>query len=441
MEHATQEQHQSNAGSPHNGGQHEEIIPKDLKPVSTGKVIFATVVFVVLLTALFIVGYIPHSRRVAKLDEESDKAKDLKVIVNVVYPKRETTGGDLVLPGDVRPLQQTSIFPRSSGYLKKLLVDIGDKVKAGQLLAEIEAPEIDAQLLQASASVMQANAAVVKSQNDYDLAKTTYDRYQSFGKSGGVTQQQIDEKLNALTQAKSARENANAALAASQADVQRLQAVQGFQKITAPFDGTITARNYDVGALLSSSTATPMFDLAQTETLRVFVNVPQTSATLVKVGQTAELAVSNYPKRLFEGKVTRSADSLDPTTRTIKFEVTFPNKDGLLYAGMYGQIIFHLKPVDPPLIVPTSALVFNAQGLRLATVKDGKVAFKTVSVGRDFGTELEILQGIAENEQVVANPGERLRDGVDVQIHQNPPAVAATSPEPTTKPVAEANGR
>ncbi|CAN5423221.1 efflux RND transporter periplasmic adaptor subunit [soil metagenome] len=447
MDHATQQNPQS--ASPHDGPHaagtgeraHEEFIPKDLKPVSTGKVVVASIVFTVMLVALFVVGYIPHHRRLAKLDAEADQSQERKPIVNVVYPKRESTGGDLVLPGDIRPLQQTSLFPRSSGYLKKLLVDIGDRVKAGQLLAEIEAPEVDAQLLQARAAVAQAQASVTKAQNDYDLAKTTLDRYQSFGKSGGVTQQQIDEKQNAMTQAQSGQETAKATMAASQADVQRLEALIGFQKITAPFDGTITARNYDVGALLSSSTQTPMFELAQTDTLRVFVNVPQSSATLVKVGQTAELAVSNYPKRTFEGKVTRSSDSLDPTTRTIKFEVNFPNKDGLLYAGMFGQIIFHLKPLDPPLVVPTAALVFNAQGLRLATVKDGKVAFKTVTVGRDFGTELEILNGIAEDEQIISNPGERLRDGVDVQIHQNPPAVADKAPATTKPAVAEATGR
>ncbi len=426
-----QSQHDSNAQQ-HSHAQHDETIPKDLPKVGTGKVILATAIFVALLIAMFLIGYIPSRRAEAKLNEEARAAVDSKPIVNVVRPKKQDAGSTLVLPGDVQAMQSTSIFPRANGYLKTLSADIGDSVKEGQTLAEIATPEVDAQLLQSRAAVQQQQANIGKAQNDFDLAKTTLERYQNFAKSGGVTQQQIDEKESNYTEAKSNLEGAKASLASATANVTQLEATQSFQKVVAPFAGKITARNFDVGALLSSNGNKEMFHIAQTDTLRVFVNVPQTYATLVKIGQEASLLVSNYPGKPFVGHVTRSSAALDPVTRTIKFQVDFPNEDGRLYAGMYAQIKFELRPPNPPVTVPTSALVYNAKGLRLALISDGKVHYQTIEVGRDFGTEVEVSKGLDGDELIVTNPGERLIEGVAVRFSDaSKPALAE---HPTTKP-------
>ena len=240
---------------------HEGEIPKDLPKVGTGKVLFATAIFVGLLLVMFAIGFFPDRKRKEMIERESAEAKDFRPSVMVVYPKPQKAGSELLLPGDVRPLQQTSLYPRANGYIKKLLVDIGDTVKDGQLLAEIDTPEVDAQLAQSRAAVQQAQANIAKNQNDYDLAKTTFERYQNFAKSGGVTQQQIDEKQSAYTQANANLESARASLASSHADVQRLEAIQGFQKITAPFGGKITVRNFDVGALVSCTGNVELFRL------------------------------------------------------------------------------------------------------------------------------------------------------------------------------------
>jgi RND family efflux transporter MFP subunit len=406
-EHAT-------AGNGQHG--HEEVIPKDLPKVGTGKVIVATVVIVVLLAALFVIGLVPHRKRVARINAEAAEARDSRPIVNVVHVKRQDHGSELVLPGDVRPFQTTSIFPRANGYLAKQYVDIGDSVKEGQLLAEIDTPEVTAQLAQAKATVQQQEANVAKAKNDNELAQQTFTRYRDFGKTGGVTQQQVDEKNAAASQAQATYDAARATLASANADVQRLTSILGFSKVTAPFGGKITARNFDVGALLSSSGTREMFRVEQNDTLRVYVQVPQVYATAVTIGLPAELVVSNYAGQSFGGKVVRSSDTIDVNTRTIRYEIDVPNPDGKLFAGMYGQIKFQIKPQNPPLIVPTSALVFNDKGLRVATVdSDGKVKFMPISVGRDFGTEVEVETGLKGDERIVANPGERLADGVEVK--------------------------
>ncbi len=421
---------------------HEGEIPKDLPQVGTGKVLLAAGVFVVLLVAMFLIGYIPHGRREAMIHDEAEARKDDKPVVQVVYPKRQPAGSDITLAGDVRAMQEASLFPRANGYLTKLNVDIGDTVKKGQVLAEIDTPETDAQLLQARAAVGTAQANITKAQNDFDLSKTTFERFQNFGKTGGVTQQQVDEKQGVYSQATAGLAAAKASLASAQADVIRLEAIQKFQKIYAPFDGKITARNFDIGALLSATGSTELFRIEQNDTLRVFVNVPQAYATMVKVGQAADLVVANYPGKVFTANVSRSSSSIDPATRTMRFQVDVQNSKGQLYGGMYGQVKFTIKPDQPPLIIPTSALIYNAKGMRLAIVDGGKVRYQTITIGRDYGLEVEVSQGIIGSELIVANPGERLHDGGEVSFPPptGQPAVAIESP--TTKPTAsEANAR
>jgi RND family efflux transporter MFP subunit len=411
--------------APRQGSSHgdEHQIPVDLPEISRTGAILIGVVVVVLFGALFLAGWLPHSKRQAEAHEEAEEALSGKPVVDVIAPKQSNPTIDLVLPADVQAFQMTAIYARTNGYLKPLPpgIDIGAKVKAGQLLAEISAPEVDAELEQAKAALEQAQVNVGRSTNEFNLRNATYERYTGLAKTGGVTQQQIDEKRADYNIANSNLKAAKASVLAAEANVKRLTEMQGFQKIIAPFDGVISARNYDSGALISASnsgsSAREMFRLNESDRLRVFVNVPQTYATEVRSGQPADLLVRNYPGKPFTGTVARSTDVIDPATRTLRVEVDIPNEAGQLYAGMWGQVRFKLQQKTPPVVLPTSALVFSPDGMKVATVVDGdKVHFKRVTVGRDFGTEAEITEGVTATDRVVTNPGERLADGVEVKV-------------------------
>jgi RND family efflux transporter MFP subunit len=413
----------------------EEELPKDLPKVPTLRIVIIVAVLVVLLIGLFLAGYIPHRRQVARLEQKSKAVQDAKPAVEILQARR--SGGDfrLQLPGNAIPLQQTSIYPRANGYLKKLYADIGDHVRAGELLAEIDTPEIDAQYAAAKANITQADANLLRAQKDHDLAEVTLQRYQGFFKDGGVTQQQLDQTKNGFNQAASALKGASAALESARAEEKRLSALVGFEKIFAPFDGVVAVRNFDVGALFNPSNTTPaqqIFEIDRTDILRVFVNVPQVYATEIQLGHAATFSVRNYTGHPFSGTVTRTAGAIDPRTRTLRMQIDFPNTDGKLLSGMYGQVTIEAPRQTPQLIVPTSALIFNAEGLRVAVV-DGqhKIHFKTIVVGRDFGTEVEVLDGLTGDEQIVANPGERLAENVEV----------TTSPAPQDAKAAQSGGR
>jgi RND family efflux transporter MFP subunit len=397
-----------------------DAIPTDLPEVRTGGVIVASLVIVAAFVGLFLLGWMPRSKRLAELNRETAAAQDLRPMVDLAAPKRTTGARDLVLPADARSNQETSIFPRATGYLKKLNVDIGDRVKAGQVIAEIDTPDLDADLNQARAQVTQAQANLGKAHQDFNLTQTTLKRYEDVGPNGGVTQQELDERRSAYTQAQSALEAAQANVKAADANVQRLVALEEFKNVAAPFAGTVTARNYDVGALMSASnsgTGKELFRVADTDTLRVFVDVPQPYVTSIKTGQEAQLMVRNYPGREFTGVVTRTAGALDPMKRTLRYEIDFPNKSGELFGGMFGMARLKVNQAEPPMVVPTSAVVFDASGTKVWVVgDDGKAHAKPVSVERDYGTEIEIASGLSGNEQVITNPGERLAEGAEVQF-------------------------
>jgi len=367
---------------------------------------------------LFELGWAPRQKRLADLNTETAAVVDARPIVEVSTPKRNDKAADLVLPADARSLQETLIYPRANGYLKRTLVDIGDHVEAGQLLAEIDTPDVDADLNQSKAAQVQAEANVAKAQSDLALGEATLKRYDEVVGAGGVTKQQVDEKRAAVTQAQAALDAERAGVKSAEATVQRLKVMQGFEKITAPFAGTITARGYDIGALVSAtnSSAKELFRIADTSVLRVFVNVPQPYVNTVKTGQSAFLSVRNFAGREFAGTIARSAGTLDPATRTLRYEIDVPNRDGSLYAGMYGQVRLVVNEGHSPIIVPTSALIFDAGGTRLWVVDGGKVHSKKVTVGQDLGTEIEIADGLAGNESIVTNPGEHLTDGAEVQL-------------------------
>ena len=406
----------------------------------------------VLLAALFLIGWVPRSHRLAQLREDAAAAGAAMPIVSVNKPEVQSPTTVLELPGDTCALQETDIHPRANGYLKLLHADIGDHVQAGQLLAVIDTPEIDAQLDQAKAALSQAKAAlaqvqaqIVKAAADRDLAQGTYDRYAAYATSGGVTKQQLDERHSTLDQAKAAYSVAEAAagagqaaIEAAQADVRRLTDQQNFEKVTAPFTGTITQRNYDVGTLLSATNTGPggqLFRLAQDDPMRVFVNVPQAYIGLVKPGVPAVLTVRNYPGRKFTGKVVRSTDELDPATRTLRFEIHIDNTDHALFPGMYGQVHFDLHQDQPLLTVPSSALLFESEGLQVAVVRHGQAHFQRIEIARDLGTKVEVSQGLQGSEDVVIDPGERLAEGVQVQVLSSQAAAAS----PMGPPVPEAS--
>ena len=379
--------------------------------------------FLGLLASLFLLGWIPMQHRESQLQADARAAREAHPVVEVAFPKPATAAFELKLPGDSEAMQETAIYPRANGYLKKLYVDVGDHVEANTLLAEIDSPEVDAELLQGQAALKQAEANANKTGVDMRLAQKTLDRYRELAQKQLVSPQDIDEKQSAFDQAKAAYDAAQASTKAAKANVDRLRTLQGFEKVWAPFTGTITARNYDLGALLSSSNTAAgreLFRIEATNTLRVFVNVPQSYATMVRPGQTAEYVVRNYPDRPFTGKVVRSTKSLNTSTRTLRVEVDFDNPDHLLLPGMYGEVRFRIEQSKPSLTVPTSALVFGTDGLKVAVVADGKVHFQKVSVGRDLGTEVELAQGLYGTEQVVTNPDERLVEGAPVEVASNP---------------------
>lgn len=423
-----------------------ETLPKDLPKIGLGKLAMAGLAAAVIFGIMFVIRYRQVRQHDQALDAQAQLVADQPPIVEVAPPKPTGAVQDLVLPGSATPMQETALYARVNGYLKRWLVDIGAHVEAGQLLAEIDAPDLDAQLNEARASLEQARANLVSAQTNYDLAEATYLRYKGLIPSGGVTQQDLDTRQSAAAQAAAAKDAATAAIQSAQATVQRLEAEQGFEKIVAPFAGTITTRNYDVGALISPSDTAPgreLFRIAETDKLRIWVDLPQSYVTLISVGQPVTFqAPANYPGQKFMGIVARTAGALDSKTRTLHTELDFDNADGRLWAGMYGQVTFNIHRPKPVLTVPTSALMFNAQGTQVIVVDHNVVHFRNITVGRDLGTEIEVTTGLSGDEQVVSNPGERLTEGLQVQVAsgEGPPAApsaniaAANKATPTVDP-------
>lgn len=411
----------------------EHAMPIDLQPISGRGMAVIGLTLALLLGSLFVLGWVPHQRRLAQADTDAATAVSAKPVVDIITPKVADKVIDLNLPADVRAYQATAVYARSSGYLKPLPagIDIGARVKAGQLMAEIAAPEVDADLDQARATLEQTKVSVVHATEDMEFNKATFERYQGFAATGGLTTQQLDERRQQYNTSSTALREAEASRAAAAAAVKRLEELKGYQQITAPYDGVITSRKYDAGALISISSNGPgqeMFQIAQTSTLRVFVNVPQSSATDIVTGREASLSVSNFPAELFTGTVARTAESIDPATRTLRVEIDVPNEGGRLLPGMYGQVRFHLVREHPSVVVPTGALVFSSEGMRVATAENGRIKFHPVTLGRDFGTEAEVVAGLAADAQVVMNPGEGLQDGTEVTPRAPQPAKPGQTP-------------
>ena len=349
---------------------------------------------------------------------EAVTAENAKQYVKTTQARRTEAGQTLALPGTLQGFVQAPIAARASGYLKRWTRDIGSKVVKGELLAEIETPEIDQQLSQAIAAREQTTSTLA-------LARSTFDRWEGLRKKDVVSQQDLDEKRSAVAQSQ-------ANVAAAEANVQRLRQLEGFKRVLAPFAGVITRRNVDVGDLIDGSRA--LFTLSQTDPLRVYVNVPQAYAQLVKPGQPVVVAQGELRGQRFGGKVERSAASIDAATRTMQIEVSLPNPDGRLLPGAYVQVTLPLQ-ASRSLVAPTNTLLFRGEGTMIAVVDaQGTVALRRVSVGRNYGTEFEVLDGITETDKLVLNPPDWLADGQTVALA---PAAAAT---PATSASASAKG-
>ena len=370
--------------------------------VASGRAALVTGLLVV-LGVLFAVGFWPrwNAMRVAQAEASAETAP----VVVYVVAERGKSKADLGLPANIRAFQETIIYARTSGYLKRWHVDIGEHVKSGQLLAEIEAPEVDRELQEAQAKLAQVNAHL-------ELARTTAERYRALAKEDGVSPQEVEEKVGAF-------EARKADFAATRAQIQRLEQMRAFQRVTAPFAGTITARNVEVGSLIQAGSASSsgwLFKLAQTDSMRIHVSVPQNYIGLIKSGMTAGLTVAELGEKAYSGRVVRSAGAFDPATRTMVFEIIVPNADGMLLPGMYGQIKFQLENPKPYLVVPVTAVMIGGDGVRVATLDTADIVhFKKVRVGRDFGKEVEVMEGLKDKERVINNPRDNLEEGVHVK--------------------------
>src|SRR5450432_1294246 len=345
-----------------------------------------------------------------RLGEHRALAKETEALavpsVIVIQPKPEPAQQDLTLPSSLQAFTESPIYARTSGYVKHWYKDIGSQVKKGQLLAELETPEVDQELLQSRAARGQAEAQM-------NLAKTSAERWESLRKMDAVAQQETDEKSSGYTQGQ-------AALASATANVRRLEQLESFKHIYAPFTGVIIRRNTDIGALINagnSGTNQELFVVAQINPIRVYVDVPEIDAPSVRPGVRATIELPSFPGLRFAGKVSRSADAIDPTTRTLRTEIDVPNRDGKLFPGSYAQVHFGVNVAAVRLSVPVNALLFRAEGPRAAVVgADGKIKLKPVTIGRDYGTEVEILSGIDPSESIVLNPSDSLEDGQAVNV-------------------------
>jgi len=352
-------------------------------------------------------------------------AESEQIPVAVIHPTRSTASREVTIPGDVQAYVETPIYARTEGYLKRWYVDIGGHVKESDLLATIDTPDVDQQLRQAEAAQLQAQA-------NMDLAKTTADRWHVLLKSDGVSQQEVDTN-DAAYKARQAD------FAAAAANVERLKSLQSFQQVTAPFTGVITARDIDIGALITNGTAKELFKLAQIDVMRVYTNVPEGYSSDVKLGMPATLHIAEFPNRVFTGKVAHTAGAIDTASRTLLTEVQVPNPKGELMPGSYAEVTFQLSSAEPPLVVPSNALIFRSAGAQVGTVDSShKARLRTVTIGRDFGTSLEILSGLQPNDLIILNPPDSLADGQPLSLEQpsEPPAnePAGPAPKSTAKP-------
>jgi RND family efflux transporter MFP subunit len=374
----------------------------------------AVLAFVVVV-AIVVSGILPRINARAALDKET--AEMAIPTVSVVQPKRGAPAQEVVLPANVQAYIDAPIYARTNGYLKHWYADIGAHVKAGQLLADIETPEVDQQLRQARADLATAEA-------NLNLSQITANRYADLLKTDSVSKQETDNAAGDYAAKQ-------ATVQSAQANVRRLEELQAFEKIYAPFDGVITARNTDIGALIDSGSSggarTELFHIAQPDKLRVYVNVPEAYSQAARPGLTADLVLSEFPGRFFPGTLVRTAEAIDHSTRTLLVEIRVNNPTGTLLSGAYAEVHLKLPTATSAFILPVNTLLFRSEGLRVAAVTDNQRAeLKPVTLGHDFGSEVEVVAGLTGNESVIVNPPDSIVSGEAVRIAQ-PTAASGAS--------------
>jgi len=368
----------------------------------------ALVVAAVILVVLILSG---AATLIGRHHDESVLAKDTEAsaipTVAVVRPTPEKPDDEIVLPGTLQAFVESPIYARTNGYLVRWYRDIGSRVKEGELLAKIDTPEVDQELSQARANREQIVAQL-------KLAKISAERWENLRKTDSVSQQEADQETSGYQQSQ-------ANLLASDANVRRLEQLESFKNVYAPFTGVLTRRNVDPGALINAgATGKEMFDMARTDVLRVFVNVPQAYVPSVRVGMETIITLQEMPGEKFKGKVARTSESIDPATRTLLTEIDVPNADGRLLPGSFGQIHFSVPDNVNKVTIPVNAMLFRQEGTRVAVVdQNGIVHLRPISIGRDYGATLEILGGVDSNEQIIINPSDSLEEGQKVRIAQS----------------------
>ena len=391
---------------PSNGGgvtSHDTETAPEQKPIKGGHGITFVVILVLALAALAVLGILPRRHAMTVLAERTNELAAPAVIA--LAPKPGEPVQELILPGNVTSYTDAPIFARTSGYLTHWYFDIGAKVKQGALLAEIASPEVDQQLAQAQADL---NTAEANANN----AKIQADRYKDLVKSNSVSQQDTDTFVNQAS-------STSAQVKSAQANVQRLKELTAFEKVYAPFDGVITARNVDTGQLIDSGAAKELFHMQAVQTLRVYTNLPGVFSASVKRGETIDLTFAEHPSEVFHGKLVRTSDAIDPASRTLLVEVDVNNHDGKLLAGTLAQVHFKVNPVGSVFVIPVSALIFRNEGLRVATVKDNIAHLNPVTIGQDDGRTVQIITGLNKDDLVIQDPPDSLIDGE--KVHQLSP--------------------
>ncbi len=384
---------------------HPEIErPPDLPPAPAGR---ATILVGAVLLVLITAGAVTFLTRHGEADALAKETEAVSIpTVAVVQPKVEPGNDELVLPGNLQAFEESPIFARTNGYLLRWYKDMGSRIQKGELLAAIDTPEVDQELSQARATREQIKAQL-------ELAKISTDRWANLRKTDAVSQQEADQQASGYQQAQ-------ANLAAAEANVRRLEQLESFKNVYAPFSGVLTRRTVDPGALINAgagATGKELFDIARVDPLRVYVSVPQAYAPTMKAGMKAAVTLQEFPGQKFLGTIARTADAIDPATRTLLTEVDVPNKDGKLLPGSFGQVHFATGTSVPRITIPVNAMIFRAEGVRAAVVdKEGKVVFHPITIGRDFGATLEILGGIDQNDQIIINPSDSLEEGQQVHV-------------------------
>jgi RND family efflux transporter MFP subunit len=391
-----------------------ETEPMRLKPKPRKRSILRFIgnllIVVVALTAvaaIVISGIVPRMKAAEEL--RSETASLAVPTVLVIQPKRGAPTQTITLPANIQPYADAPIFARTNGYLRKWYTDIGTHVKEGQLLAEIDTPEVDHQ-------VEQARADLTTSEANYGLAQITTERYQDLLKTESVSKQEADNASGDFQARKSIVQSA-------QSNLKRLEELQSFQKIYAPFDGVITARNTDIGALIGNGAVKELFHIASTTRLRVYVSVPQVYSRVAKPGMAADLSLAEFPGRFFKANLVTTSEAIDAVSHTLLSEFDAENPTGELLPGSFAEVHLKLPSAASTLVLPVTAFLFRSEGIRIAIVKNNRADLIPVVLGRDFGNEAEVVSGLNGNDLVITNPPDSLVSGQSVRIVQSTPDV------------------